>query len=137
MVIPAFPEWPTPESSLLGGVVCSIRARSKAIKNLVQGFEIGVETDSRADEQYERLNLELRHWRDQPDRLTFAFWDDGMFWLDSRRPSKSGWAYEYSFYGNFNNVDPDAVRDMIERSLWITTSDEMQAVWEQCKPYIE
>ena len=111
------------------------RARSKAIKNLVQGFEIEVETDTKTDEQYERLNLELRNWRDQPDRLTLAFWDDGTFWLDSRRPSKPGWAYEYSFYGNFDNVDPDTVRDMIERSLWITSSDEMQSVWGQCKPY--
>ena len=135
MVVPAFPDWPNPESPLLAGIVRSIRARSKAFKGLVHEFEISVEAKSETGEPYERLNLEFRNWSDCPDRLTFAFWDDGTFWLDSRRPSKNGWAYEYSFYGDVNSIDPDIVRDMIERSPWITSSDEMQVVWSRCKPY--
>lgn len=135
MVVPAFPDWPHPESPILSGVVRSIRARSKAFKKRARGFEIGIETDSKTGDKYERLNLELRNWFN--DRVTFAFWVDGAFWLDSRRPSKTGWAYEFSFYGDINNVDPDTVRDMIERSLWITSVDEMKMVWSQCNPYTE
>ena len=118
---------------MLAGVVRSISSRSKAFKTRVQGFCIGIETDSESDS--ERLNLELRSWRDNPDRLTFAFWDDGTFWIDARQPSKNGWAYEFSFYGNVKNVDPDVVRDMIERSLWISDRDQMQTVWNRCNPH--
>ena len=122
---------------MLAGIVRSIGARSKAFKKCVQEFDIGTEADSRSGSEYERLNLELRSCRDNPDRLTFVFWDDGTLWIDARQPSKTGWQYEFSFYGKFNNVDPAVVRDMIERSLWINDRDQMQTVWHQCGPFPE
>lgn len=122
---------------MLAGIVRSISARSKAFTKRVKEFETGIETDSKTGSEYERLNLELRSWRDNPDRLTFVFWGDGTLWIDARQPSTTGWQYEFSFYGNFINVDPDIVRDMIERSFWIADREQMQTVWSQCKPYTE
>ena len=135
--VPALPDWPKPESSLLEGIVDAIRARSKAFKKNVRSFDIGLEIDFDSGSPYERLNLKLGSWSSRPDRLTFVFWDDGNLWVDARQSSKNGWEYELSFYGYYNDIAPDVVRDMIERSLWINQTDAMQKTWSQCKPYTE
>ena len=137
MAVPARIDWPIPDSAILGGIVRSISARSKAFKKQVWRFDIGLETDSKTGAEYERLNLTLKSWNPRPDRLTFTFWDDGVLRVDARQSARSGWNYELSFYGNFNNVAPDLVRDMIEQSLWVTDREKMEAIWDRCEPYTE
>jgi len=120
---------------MLAAIVAAIRTRSKAFNKSTEQFHIELETDSESDSTFERLNLKLSDWNPQPNRLSFAFWDGGELWVDARQSSKSGWQYEFSFYGTFGGISAEDVRDMIERSMWITNSDEMQSVWNECKPY--
>ena len=134
LAVPAFSQWPTPRSPALAGVVDAIRARSKAFNYRTARFDIAVVVDIENTPTSERLNISLDNWHDNPDRLTFAFWEDEIMWLDARRYSKGGWEYEFSFYGSFASVEPSDVRDMIEQSLWITDQTEMELIWSRCNP---
>ncbi|MEL7500772.1 MAG: hypothetical protein AAFN77_24480 [Planctomycetota bacterium] len=137
LAIPAFNEWPSPESPMLSSLVEALRSRSKSLNNRVHRFNIELTWESVSDTDFERLNLELENGMPRPNRLTFAFWDDGALWIDARQPSKSGWQYGFSFYGTFDNVDAENVREMIEHSMWISNSDDMKSVWHECEPYTE
>ncbi len=137
MAVPACTEWPTPESALLLAVVDALRSRSKALKHSVQKFDIELTHESVDGNRLERLNLNLENWMPNPDRLSFAIWDDGTLWVDARRSSKNGWDYEFDFYATCSEIDPAEIRDTIERSLWITDAYEMYAVWTRFKPYLK
>lgn len=134
LTVPAFTEWPTPESALLSGVVYALRSRSKALNNRVQKFDVELTLESVNGNDFERLNLNLENWMPNPDRLSFAMWDDGTLWVDSRRSSKNGWDYEFAFYASCSEIDATEIVDTIERSLWITDAVEMHAVWTRFKP---
>ncbi len=81
MAVPAFTEWPTPESAMLTAVVAALRSRAKALNNHVRKFDIQLTHDSVDCNGFERLNLNLENWMPNPDRLSFAIWDDGTLWL--------------------------------------------------------
>lgn len=135
MAIPAFIDWPTPESAMLSAIVDTLRSRSKALNNRVRKFDIELAHESVDGKKIERLNLYLENWMTNPDRLSFAIWDDGSLWVDARRNSKIGWDYEFTFYATCSEIDLAEIGDTIERSLWITDADEMHTVWMRFKPY--
>ena len=137
LAIPSHAEWPKPESSLLAGVVAAIRARSGAIYYRVAEFIIEIADDNDDGVKLERLNLRMQDLGGNPSRLSLAFWNDGMMWLDCRQSSKVGWNYEITFHATITDIAPNVVCDMIEQSLWITEEEQMESVWSHCKPFRE
>ena len=121
----------------MAGVVNAVRARSKAINYRVAEFEIELADEYVDGVGFERLNLRMQDLAGNPNRLSLAFWNDGMMWLDCRQSSKVGWNYEITFYATITDIAPNVVRDMIEQSLWITDGKQMESIWSRCKPFSE
>jgi hypothetical protein len=120
---------------MLSTFVDSLRCRSRSLNHRAQKFQIELTRDTVGGTDSERLNLKFESWAPNPDRLSFAIWDDGTIWVDARRSSKNGWDYEFAFYGICSEIDPPEIRDTIERSLWITDAKEMQTLWTRFQPY--
>ena len=108
--------WPTFDSSLLQSVASAFLRRRKTMRYQAGLFcekEFG-ETDRGTSE---RLNFDLHPGNGD---LRLSVWEDGVMWLRlcvSGSGRNSGWAFMEDFHGSINDVSPETLVAMIEKTI--------------------
>lgn len=137
LAIPAFNEWPIPESQALRDIVDAIRARSRSLNHRTSDFTIDVTTETRDGIQRERLDLQLLTPLPDGNRFSLTIWGDLAIWLDVRRWAKNGWTFAFTRYGQCDGVPSEELRDMVECSLAGNDDRDLLKIWCRCRLYTE
>ena len=139
-------EWPSFQSSLLTGLVAVFRNRSKGISYHLRSFSLKNSLDSGSTEDLERLDIDALAAGSTKVRL--SVWADGGIWLRLCRPNSKkmgGWAFLIAFHGHMNQIPPDDIVALFEKSLNIGTSatvssrirSDLLRVWRTVEPCID
>jgi hypothetical protein len=108
--------WPTFDSSLLQSVASAFIHRRKTIR-CQAGLSCEREYSEKDRGASERLNLDLHPGNGD---LRLSVWQDGGMWLRlcvSGSGRNSGWAFMDEFHGSINDVSPETLVTMIEKTI--------------------
>jgi hypothetical protein len=115
------------ESDLLWDIALAVARRGKAIRYH------GTLELSRADEEFERLNLDFTDVLGF--RVRLSIWSDSVVWLGitkrgPRRTGASGWAYRDEFHSRLDDLTPHDVVERFEQT--IQSPAEARNLWPAC-----
>lgn len=89
-------------------VVDSFQKRRKALRHqgvLMESTPVREIIDGR-DSEFKRVDITLSYRVDAAKvMLRLAVWGDGWIWVDVRRHSKKGWAWEFTTDGRMSSVE--------------------------------
>ena len=130
-------EYPQFISEGLNNVVSEFKRRSKAIKHMGGKIEFSREIETHDGLELERLNIDHCSLFSPPDQLRISIWQDLVVYFRNCQGSKKGWAYNVSFYGDTESVQPHELVKMFESSISIGDEEHLKNVWEKISPYNE
>ncbi|MFN0055836.1 MAG: hypothetical protein ACKV0T_27140 [Planctomycetales bacterium] len=138
--------WPTFDSPLLQGVASAFLRRRKTL-NYQVGLACEKEFSETESGALERLNLNLFPGN---GGLQLSVWEDGGMWLQYcvKAPGRnSGWAYSDHFYGSLDDVSPETLVAIIERTIARRFDPEnsdpteyrkrLREIWGRVQPFEE